>query len=51
MPELLMKCVNAHERCHGGAGGPCPYCEPITPLRTVDGRFAKARDATEKAGA
>lgn len=21
-------CVNAHDRCFGGAGGPCPYCEP-----------------------
>lgn len=21
-------CVNAHDRCYGGAGGPCPYCEP-----------------------
>jgi hypothetical protein len=21
------KCVNAHDRCYGGAGGPCPYCE------------------------
>lgn len=20
-------CVNAHDRCYGGAGGPCPYCE------------------------
>lgn len=22
-----VKCVNAHDRCYGGAGGPCPYCE------------------------
>lgn len=21
------KCVNAHDRCYGGEGGPCPYCE------------------------
>lgn len=21
------KCVNAHDRCFGGAGGPCPLCE------------------------
>lgn len=20
-------CVNAHDFCYGGAGGPCPYCE------------------------
>lgn len=20
-------CVNAHDRCYGGAGGPCDYCE------------------------
>lgn len=20
-------CVNAHDRCYGGSGGPCPYCE------------------------
>jgi hypothetical protein len=23
-----LRCVNAHDRCYGGAGGPCPYCEP-----------------------
>ena len=22
-------CVGAHDRCFGGAGGPCPYCERI----------------------
>lgn len=22
-----LKCVNAHDRCYGGAGGDCPYCE------------------------
>lgn len=22
-----LRCVNAHDRCFGGAGGPCPYCE------------------------
>jgi hypothetical protein len=27
-------CVNAHDRCYGGAGGPCPYCEmPAAPGR------------------
>ena len=24
------KCVNAHDRCYGGAGGPCDYCEFTT---------------------
>jgi hypothetical protein len=24
---LPARCVNAHDRCYGGAGGPCPYCE------------------------
>jgi len=25
-------CVNAHDRCYGGAGGPCPLCEmPAVP--------------------
>jgi len=29
-PEPI--CVNAHDRCYGGAGGPCPYCEmPAAP--------------------
>lgn len=23
----MPKCVNAHDRCYGGAGGPCEYCE------------------------
>lgn len=23
-----LRCVNAHDRCYGGAGGPCPMCEP-----------------------
>ena len=23
------KCVNAHDRCYGGAGGPCDYCEIV----------------------
>jgi hypothetical protein len=32
LPEAVKKkrepkCVNAHDRCYGGAGGPCPYCE------------------------
>jgi hypothetical protein len=26
--EREVRCVNAHDRCFGGAGGPCPYCEP-----------------------
>jgi hypothetical protein len=26
--EDEVRCVNAHDRCYGGAGGPCPYCEP-----------------------
>lgn len=26
--EAEVRCVNAHDRCYGGAGGPCPYCEP-----------------------
>lgn len=25
-----VRCVNAHDRCYGGAGEPCPYCEPVT---------------------
>jgi hypothetical protein len=25
--ERERKCVNAHDRCYGGAGGPCDYCE------------------------
>lgn len=27
--EPQVRCVNAHDRCHGGAGGPCPYCERV----------------------
>lgn len=27
MPKV---CVGAHDRCYGGAAGPCPYCEPAT---------------------
>lgn len=40
MPALIVKCVNSHDRCYGGDGKPCPYCEPIIPLRYVDGKFA-----------
>jgi len=40
--RLITKCVNAHDRCDGG--GPCPYCEPVWPLRTEDGRFVGAAD-------
>jgi hypothetical protein len=36
--KLKVKCVNAHDRCAGSA--PCPYCEPVTPLRYEDGTFA-----------
>jgi hypothetical protein len=25
----ILKCTNTHDRCFGGAGGPCPYCEPM----------------------
>lgn len=39
--NLLTKCVNAHDLCY--QGGPCPYCEPIVPLRTEDGRFATVK--------
>ena len=37
--DLMMKCVNAHAKC--SEGGPCPYCEPVVPLRYKDGSFAK----------
>lgn len=31
-------CVNAHDRCYGGAGGDCPYCETrVTPKEKRDG--------------
>jgi hypothetical protein len=23
----FFKCTNTHDRCYGGAGGPCDYCE------------------------
>jgi hypothetical protein len=36
--RLKVRCVNAHDRCDGG---PCPYCEPVHPLRGEDGRFAR----------
>lgn len=26
---VRMKCVNAHDRCYDGSGGPCDYCEPV----------------------
>ena len=38
--DLMVECVNAHDRCYGGAGGPCPWCEPTFPLRSKDGKFA-----------
>lgn len=44
--KLIVKCVNAHDRCEGTIS--CPYCEPVFPLRTEDGRFAKVKyDETE----
>jgi hypothetical protein len=41
--RLLVKCVNAHDRCFNGAGAPCPLCEPKLPLRYEDGRYAPIR--------
>jgi hypothetical protein len=41
MAELMKECVNAHERCYGGLGAPCPFCEPVWPPRTSDGRFIR----------
>ena len=38
-PELMVECVNAHDRCF--MGGPCPYCEYVLPMRDTRGRFAK----------
>ena len=38
-----VKCVNAHDRCYGGAGGPCPLCELVC-YRDGRGRFARASD-------
>ena len=35
------RCVNAHDRCYGGAGGPCPCCEVVC-FRDQRGRFASA---------
>jgi len=29
---IRLVCVNAHDRCYGGAGGPCPWCEPTHAL-------------------
>lgn len=26
---VRLRCVNAHDRCYGGASEPCPYCEPV----------------------
>lgn len=37
---LMVRCVNAHDRCYGGASAPCPYCEPVEPFRREDGTFA-----------
>ena len=41
MPALMLKCVNAHDRCEGSQ--PCPWCEPVMPLRDEDGKFASLR--------
>lgn len=38
---VRVKCVNAHDRCDGG---PCPYCEPVFPLRDdKTGKFVSSR--------
>ena len=37
MTAPVTRCVNAHDRCY--LGGPCPYCEPIQPMRDTQGRF------------
>ena len=43
LQALKTRCANAHDRCDGG---PCPYCEPVAPIRFENGRFA-AREATQ----
>lgn len=35
--EPVMVCVNAHDLCYGGAGGPCDYCEPRTDVQQTKG--------------
>ncbi len=42
--KLMVKCVSAHDRCDGG---PCDYCEPVTPLRGENGRFAGIKGAAQ----
>lgn len=42
MDDDDVKCVNAHDRCYGGAGGPCPYCER-TALAPDNGLVEKLR--------
>lgn len=38
MNDIMVKCVNAHDKCY--EGGNCPYCEPVFPLRHLNGKFA-----------
>ncbi len=40
--DLMVKCSGAHSLCD--MGGPCPYCEPVYPLRDTDGRFVSMKD-------
>lgn len=46
------RCVNAHDRCYGGAGGPCPYCERPLVAPQQDGGEARSASYTyDKDGA
>jgi hypothetical protein len=47
-PRDEVHCINAHDRCYGGAGTPCPYCEPEWPPRDAKGRFARVRIEIDK---
>jgi len=41
--RLEVRCVNAHDRCDGGA---CEWCEYVWPLRwSASGRFAPSHAA------
>jgi hypothetical protein len=44
---VMVKCVNAHDRCFGGTSEPCPYCEPVEPPRHEDGKFAGSGKGTD----
>lgn len=46
MKKLKVKCVNAHDRCE--CSSPCPYCEPVMPLRYEDGKFAPYMKDSQK---